>query len=243
MPQPLPLPYPLPFPGPITPQQPPQPQPTNLKIDGNKRIYTTKGGYKVVYDPKKHEVHIYDPKGKEITKVWGDPHVKEADGSQWQWKNKNVTLILPDGTKLSMHANKANGVVTGLDIYAPGYTERVSMNDKGQVAVSHNVLANYYHDKMTADGDTFVTTNNGKDWHVIYRENAPGKIETNLTDRDAKKAENFHQRIENLVDAARRKKGKTILGGVLGAILGTLIAPGVGTVLGGLLGGYLGTRV
>ncbi len=199
MPQPQPL--PLPNPGPIYPQPPvyePKIGELNQFKDGTK-VYTTPGGYRVVYQPGKHEVKIISPDGK-VTKIWGDPHVNEADGSRWQWKNKTATFVLPDGTKVTMQADGPKGVVRSVDIYTSDKSDHVHMDDRGRVQRSFNRYENTLKEALQADGDTFYTTNNGKDWHVVYRENKPGQRNYSVSDIDAKKPENAKQLKENLKD-------------------------------------------
>ena len=48
------------------------------------------------------EVQIFDRQSGEWVKVWGDPHVVTSDGDKAGFQEGNVTLDLPDGTKVTV---------------------------------------------------------------------------------------------------------------------------------------------
>ena len=35
------------------------------------------------------------------SKIKAGPHVSESDGAKWDWDEKTVTFMLPDGTKIT----------------------------------------------------------------------------------------------------------------------------------------------
>lgn len=82
---------------------------------------TTAGGFKIDATGKSSEWKIYGPDGEQLTRVWGDPHVDEADGTKWDF-TKDSDFVLPDGTRIAVDTNydpsKGNGqsVTTGLQI-------------------------------------------------------------------------------------------------------------------------------
>jgi len=82
---------------------------------------TTAGGYRIDATGKSSEWKIYGPNGDQLTRVWGDPHVDEADGTKWDF-TKDSDFVLPDGTRIAADTNydpsKGNGqsVTTGLTI-------------------------------------------------------------------------------------------------------------------------------
>lgn len=82
---------------------------------------TTAGGYRVVPEGQQAAWKIFGPEGNELTRVWGDPHVYEADGTKWDF-TKSSDFVLPDGTRIhaqtSYDPSKGNGysVTTGLEI-------------------------------------------------------------------------------------------------------------------------------
>lgn len=82
---------------------------------------TTAGGYTIKAEGKDAAWNITGPDGKELTRVWGDPHVSESDGTKWDF-TKSSDFVLPDGTRIAAKTNydpaQKNGqsVTTGLDI-------------------------------------------------------------------------------------------------------------------------------
>lgn len=82
---------------------------------------TTAGGYRIDATGQSSEWKIYGPDGEQLTRVWGDPHVDEADGTRWDF-TKDSDFVLPDGTRIAADTNydpsKGNGqsVTTGLNI-------------------------------------------------------------------------------------------------------------------------------
>ncbi len=83
-------------------------------------IVMTDGNYTI--EMAAPTVIIYDDSGKEITKIWGDPHVNENGSGSAQWHfGEDSTFILPDGTKLCLDTepNSAGEWYTvGVDVLA-----------------------------------------------------------------------------------------------------------------------------
>lgn len=82
---------------------------------------TTAGGYRVHATGQQSEWKIYGPDGKQLTRVWGDPHVDEADGTRWDF-TKDSDFVLPDGTRIRADTNydpkakNGQSVTTGLHV-------------------------------------------------------------------------------------------------------------------------------
>src|SRR5690606_19714641 len=61
----------------------------------------TAGGYTIVPEGKDAAWSVYapgqKPGDKPNTRIWGDPHVDEKDGTRWDF-TKNSDFVLPDGT-------------------------------------------------------------------------------------------------------------------------------------------------
>lgn len=78
---------------------------------------TTAGGYKIRALGDKSAWTITGPDGKELTRVWGDPHVKEGDGTKWDF-TKSSNFTLPDGTRIGCKTTSETGksVSAALDI-------------------------------------------------------------------------------------------------------------------------------
>ncbi|MCK6552084.1 DUF1521 domain-containing protein [Myxococcota bacterium] len=93
-----------------------------------KGTVTTAGGYRVVPEGNTNW-NIYAPGQKPgetpHTRVWGDPHVNEKDGTRWDFTGTTGAdgktgndFLLPDGTRIfaQTSSNKGHSVTTGLEI-------------------------------------------------------------------------------------------------------------------------------
>src|SRR5262249_2948140 len=67
---------------------------------------TTAGGYKIKATGKDEQLVFTTPEGKKID-IWGDPHVKTSDGTEFQFKDDS-TIQLKDGTVVALDAEKAS---------------------------------------------------------------------------------------------------------------------------------------
>jgi len=82
-----------------------------------------------------------DKKGKKTDdkasewKVWGDPHIKNPDGSQQDFKTKNANFKCKDGTQILMCADKPDGVVNKVRIALPGDQMNMQGVDAKQTSV------------------------------------------------------------------------------------------------------------
>lgn len=152
------------------PQQPQQGQLQQEK-EGKPITYTTAGGYTVHVD--KHTITITDPNGKNEVKHWGDPHEKLNGKHIKDWEGKQRTLILGDGTKITMSADGPKGVTLNTSIYDGNQNVQIN-NSKNEVW--HHSLNPYdtMHREMTQyDGETsvFFTQNNGSAvYNTIYQQ-------------------------------------------------------------------------
>ena len=81
----------------------------------------TAGGYTIVPEGKSAAWKIFGPGQKATdtanTRVWGDPHVNEKDGTRWDF-TKNSDFVLPDGTRINCQttSEKGRSVSQGLTI-------------------------------------------------------------------------------------------------------------------------------
>src|SRR6185437_1958084 len=72
----------------------------------------TAGGYTIVPEGKDAAFQIYGPQqgpqDKPLSRVWGDPHVEEADGTKWDF-SKSSQFRLPDGTSIDVKTTAETG--------------------------------------------------------------------------------------------------------------------------------------
>ena len=92
---------------------PPQPEfsnaPAGKGLTKNKDgSITTAGGYTIKPEGRSNAWNITGPDGKQLTRVWGDPHVDEADGTRWDF-TKASDFVLPDGTRIHCKTTSETG--------------------------------------------------------------------------------------------------------------------------------------
>ena len=83
------------------------------------------------------EVYIFDKDGTQVTRIWGDPHVEEADGeTNWHF-GEDSTFILPDGTKICLNTEPNDAgewFVVGADIISGN--SRYHWGEEGEAGLS-----------------------------------------------------------------------------------------------------------
>lgn len=178
---------------------------------------TTAGGYKIIPEGKDSAFKIMGPDGKELTRVWGDPHVKEGDGTKWDF-TKDSNFVLPDGTRIGVDTTSQTGksVTQALDI-ANG-NDRVQMSG---INTNRPQTGEVTRDGMTgwqaANGtgrDTFSLRHdaNNQDW---VKHDETGKLHGVIT--GAKYENDAYQQITNGTDSRLGGVGATPAPGQLGA--------------------------
>jgi len=137
----------------------------HLGVDQEANKITTPGGYEIQANGNA-EWTITSPNGEQ-TRIWGDPHVQEISKNgveaSWDWDNKTMSFVLPDGTKVTADAQAANGVTTNADVYYGN--EHVQMT--GMNGTPHTGPVTYdaaVHDKFHDDGSTVFLGGSGNDW-------------------------------------------------------------------------------
>lgn len=138
-------------------------QPTgSLRTNGN--AIETAGGYKIEMLGQ-YEWKITGPDGKS-TRVWGDPHVAEGDGGQWDFK-RNSTFVLGDGTRINVTTKPwGNMTVTGqLEVISGNDRVVASDIDKGPGRIGTVTQDGYAH-ANSFQGDVFVQGRETDDWSL-----------------------------------------------------------------------------
>ncbi len=108
----------LPAPGPEQ-SGPPAGQGLTKGNEFGANAIRTAGGYTIVAEGKDQAWSIYapgqKPGDKPHTRIWGDPHVDEKDGTRWDFTN-NSNFRLPDGTNISVTTTKLPGFGEGYKV-------------------------------------------------------------------------------------------------------------------------------
>jgi hypothetical protein len=142
-----------------------------IEVDGN--TIDLGNGYSLEVNPNESgtthsDWKIIGPDGEETT-IWGDPHVKEDDGGNYEFKGDS-TFVLPDGTKITATTVPYNGsndhTLTGSLTITRG-DQRVSVSD---VNTESPTISDVKMDGRTVDANTndgyIFTTVEGRanDW-------------------------------------------------------------------------------
>lgn len=119
---------------------------------GQPAAYTTSGGYKVSMDG--HTVRITDPSGKHTIEHSGDPH-EYVDGKHIKdWDEKTRSVVLGDGTRITMNATDAHGLITDTTIYDGAQEIKYDNNASKLQGVNFNPYQTQYDARNQAAGET-----------------------------------------------------------------------------------------
>lgn len=146
------------------------------KGKGKPISYTTRGGYQVTVN--KDKVSIKDQHGNEV-RHRGDPH-EDLNGKHIKdWKGKQRSIVLDDGTKITMSAKGPKGVTEHTSIYDG--RQNVQINNKKNQIEHHsmNGFDTVQREMAQYDGETarFSTNRQGEAmYYNIYNENQNGVV-------------------------------------------------------------------
>ena len=104
--------------------------------EGEPITYTTSGGYQVSVDG--HTINITDPNGQNTVKTWGDPHENVNGTHVSDWQDKQRTIVLDDGTKITMSADNPKGVVESMSIYDGNQSIQIDNNNNKVTNQTYN---------------------------------------------------------------------------------------------------------
>lgn len=96
---------------------------------------TTAGGYRIVPEGKDAAWGIFapgqQPGEKAHTRIWGDPHVDEKDGTRWDF-TKNSDFVLPDGTRINAETTAETGQSVSAALNITNGADRVRIDGIAQ---------------------------------------------------------------------------------------------------------------
>jgi hypothetical protein len=147
-------------------ERPPQGQLEQEGGKGKPIEYHTSGGYTVKVD--KTTITITDPQGKNTVETWGDPHENVNGKHVKDWQTKQRTIVLGDGTKITMSAQAHNGVTTGTSIYDGRQNVQI---ENGSNTISHHSMNPWdtaYREQSQYDGETALFRTNNRTGKATY---------------------------------------------------------------------------
>lgn len=160
----------------------------------------TAGGYTIVPEGKDAAWSVFGPDqkagDKPMTRVWGDPHVDEKDGTRWDF-TKDSSFRLPDGTMIAVDTTSETGQsvskgltivngadrvnIAGIDQNKPQFVDDAGKPVSAQSAVTRDGYE--FRNQLIADNpcrDTFVLGGDG-DKNVSWFRERGGEIEGLIT--------------------------------------------------------------
>ena len=114
---------------------------------------------------------------------WGHPHENLNGKHVKDWLDDRCSLLLDDGTKITMHADGPHGVVSKMSIYDGPNSFEINNDHNNVVEASTDLAVGQQRDEADADGETaygsFVPNNTPGaigylDYRNIYTQNEPG---------------------------------------------------------------------
>lgn len=144
----------MPQPPKVAPQpaSTPAPSPTLANAPAGKGLtqigpnsFRTAGGYTITAEGKDQAWTITGPDGKKLTRVWGDPHVNEGDGTKWDF-TKSSRFILPDGTIIQAKTTSETG---------KPFTQQLDIINGADRAMISGIDKNKPSSKLSQDGYEF----------------------------------------------------------------------------------------
>lgn len=150
-------------------------------------LHVTSGGYAVRVSA--HTVTITDPLGHNTVQHWGDPHenlngkhIKDWGGGP-QWAGMHRTLLLGDGSKITMQAQGPHGVTEWTSIY-DGHNHlqidncRSEIAWRGSDAIETENLEQAQHDGEAATFDTDTQTGVATYSNLYNEDESFNRVET-----------------------------------------------------------------
>ncbi|MDP2340900.1 MAG: DUF1521 domain-containing protein [Deltaproteobacteria bacterium] len=188
--------------SPTTPTTPTKP-PDGLKVGGipgfPDNAVRTPGGYTIVPTGQDATWKIYGP-GQEFgddaeTKIWGDPHVNEKDGTRWDF-TKDSNFALPDGTVIRADTTSEVGHSMTQALTIVSGTDKVEVSGvntgRPQVGQPTHDAEQWMNDNAATlqAGATFSLRSDGKnvDWFRSTNGQLEGIITGSRENFDGKKS-------------------------------------------------------
>lgn len=151
----------------------------------------TAGGYTIVPEGKSAAWSIFAPGQKATdkphTRVWGDPHVDEKDGTRWDF-TKNSDFVLPDGTRINCQTTSETGQSVSKGLTIANGMDRVD-------------ITGINSDKPT----TSAVTPDGYQWRAKHLASNPNRDAFHLggNDKDVSWFRERNNRIDGLITGAK----------------------------------------
>ena len=133
--------------------------------DGQPISYTTSGGWKI--DVNNDKTTFTDPNTGQTLVYSGDPHEYLNGEHIKDWEDKQRTVQLPDGTKVTLSATAANGLTTNTSIYDGQRNIQIDNTNNTVTSDITNYFDTFQREQAQYDGET-ARLSYGADGGLIY---------------------------------------------------------------------------
>lgn len=149
---------------------------------------TTAGGYRIVPTGESAAWEIYAPDqeyaDKPMTRVWGDPHVDEGDGTRWDF-TKDGDFMLPDGTRIHCDTTAQTGFSISQHLTIWNGNDRVEVRNVNsrdpQVSEVHHDGYRTRAEHMAKNRDMFTFILTGDSENQQWVRSTSGELEGVIT--------------------------------------------------------------
>ena len=152
---------------------------------GGKLTYTSRSGHWII-EVNKYTITVHrivcGQKSGGAWQIWGDGHTNLNGKHVKNWLIDRNSLLLDDGTKITLHANAPNDVVRTTSLYDGPHHHEIDNDDNTVLHSSADAAVAEQHDGAEADGETIyleLAHEAGSfmgylDARIIYTQPAPG---------------------------------------------------------------------
>src|SRR5690606_5196891 len=122
----------------------------------------TNDGYQISFEGKNQEWRITAPDGTS-TRIWGDPHVEESDGSKWDFYTQSTFVFGNNKVTVEVAPWKGTAATVSKTVTIYNGDNRFTMtgldNDKPKIVAWD--FASNSHDQLLSDGVVFDLVKQG----------------------------------------------------------------------------------
>jgi hypothetical protein len=122
---------------------------------------STEDGYLISFAGEREEWTVRDPEGK-TTRIWGDPHVVEADGDKWDF-TEDTTFVFGENKITVQTTPIVNGASYSDTVSIYNGSDRVTVTDidSNRPKIEAWSLDAQAHDASIEDGDIYTLSSSG----------------------------------------------------------------------------------
>lgn len=130
--------------------------------------YVTDGGYSIAIN--RHTITIVDPIGLNRVEHWGDPHENLNGKHIKDWEGEQRTLVLGDGTRITLEAAGPQDVVVLTSIYDGRQNVQIDNTTNAVLHASTSLADTLCRERTQHDGETARFSTDTLTGVAVYRQ-------------------------------------------------------------------------